>query len=472
VNFAEFTGDVRGFPNTKPYRCLLEEVGLQPKLDLFRYAVKVGPDARDRAKRYVEGITGAEANERGKFPFVVMHYQGISSRMHKDLPEPTVRDVAAAVKMRGRTLAILDIERYSTIVDQATVFSPLNGNPVWLRPGMADPETMAGIMELAELFIGIDSGPLHMAGGLDVQAVGIWTHHHPIRFFDIADNVVHLVPTGHRRLAGGHLAADTFHELYRHEVYGCLKGALIDEVHKALVGDREQTKPRSDALPGLTATSYNQLYYTQHVNAGLDYLGHGEWQREYASWLADVFGWRGTRVLDVGCACGSIMRGLGHVGVIVEGVDVSEYMVDRGRRKWPDQAKLMHVADAVNLHLFEPGSWAGIHCAQVAEHWKPELVPFILAELARICTPGSIMFLCLDTTELFERNKRNMDDEDKTHVCVRPRAFWSAAIVDTTWADVTDEFRPQLENHAASFLRRYDWEFFVFRHTGGSGEGR
>jgi len=103
-----------------------------------------------------------------------------------------------------------------------------------LRPGMADPETMAGIMELAELFIGIDSGPLHMAGGLDVQAVGIWTHHHPIRFFDIADNVVHLVPTGHRRLAGGHLAADTFHELYRHEVYGCLKGALIDEVHKAL----------------------------------------------------------------------------------------------------------------------------------------------------------------------------------------------------------------------------------------------
>jgi hypothetical protein len=82
------------------------------------------------------------------------------------------------------------------------------------------------------------------------------------------------------------------------------------------------------------------------------------------------------------------------------------------------------------------------------------------------------MFLCLDTTELFERNKRKMDDEDKTHVCVRPRSFWSAAIVDTTWADVTDECRPQLENHAGSFLKRYDWEFFVFRKTGGSsGEG-
>ena len=33
------------------------------------------------------------------------------------------------------------------------------------------------------------------------------------------------------------------------------------------------------------------------------------------------------------------------------------------------------MCDAVNLHLFGDGSWDAVHTAQVAEHWRPELVP-------------------------------------------------------------------------------------------------
>ena len=397
VAFPEFTGDVSGFPNTKCYRCLTEELGIAPEKDLFTYSIVVGADARARAGRYLGGISSRTPDERGRFPVVVIHYQGCSSRMNKDLPNESVQELCSAALLRGRSVVILDFERLSPLVDQSRVFAPLNGNTVWSRPGIADPETMAAMIDQCELFMGIDSGPLHVAGALTVPAIGVWTHHHPVRYFDLAPNVLHLVPSGSKRLAGGPNAEKFFQENYRHKTYGCLRSAMIEEMHLCLKGDMEPTKPRSSALPGLTATGYDEQYYVEHVNAGLDYLGHGDWQRQYATWLADVFRWRSMSVLDVGCACGSIMRGLGHAGIVVQGVDVSEFMVNRGRRKWPDQAALMHVGDAINLHWWPDAEWDGLHSAQVAEHWRPELVPFILRELGRVTKPGGLFFCTLDT---------------------------------------------------------------------------
>src|SRR5262249_35606636 len=104
-----------------------------------------------------------------------------------------------------------------------------------------------------------------------------------------------------------------------------------------------------------------------------DYLGFGDWQRQYGRWLVESLGWKGQRVLDVGCACGSVLRGLGEAGAVVQGVDVSEHMVGLGRQTWPDMAPLLHVCDAVNLHLFGEACWDGLHSGQVAEHFKPEL---------------------------------------------------------------------------------------------------
>lgn len=463
LDFGDYAGDVPDFPNTKPLRVLLDALFLTPRIDLFRYCLLVRAEARQRAATYLRGICGVDPGPAGRFPVVMIHYQGCSSRMHKDLPHEVVQSLCSAARMRGRSVVILDLERLSPVVDQSTIFSPLNGHPLWQDLGIADPETMGALIDQAELFIGIDSGPLHIAGALDTPSIGVWTHHHPIRFFDIAPNVLHLVPSGHRRFAGGSRSVEAFERLYAHKVYGNVQGAILEEMDRMLEGTHDTPKPSSHALPGLNATSYGEQYYTEHVLAGLDYLGHGDWQREYAAWLADVFNWRGRRVLDVGCACGSVMRGLGHVGVVVQGVDVSEFMIDRGRRKWPDQARLMHVGDAVNLHMFADAEWDGLHSAQVAEHWHPELVPFILAELARVTKPGGLFFCTLDTVELFARNNRDMADEDKTHVCVRELEWWHSLLVGAGWDVVTAEYRDLLAEHAGSFLKRYDWDFFVAR---------
>src|SRR5262249_7138638 len=143
-------------------------------------------------------------------------------------------------------------------------------------------------------------------------------------------------------------------------------------------------------LKELRSTHYGEAYYREHRLAGLDYLGFGDWQRGYGRWLVEALRWKGRRVLDVGCACGSILRGLGEAGAVVQGVDVNEYMVRLGREKWPDMAPLLFVCDCVHLHPFADGSWEGVHTAQVAEHWKPDLVPQILRELARVVKPGGL----------------------------------------------------------------------------------
>src|SRR5262249_6104373 len=91
-----------------------------------------------------------------------------------------------------------------------------------------------------------------------------------------------------------------------------------------------------------------------------------------------------------------ILRGLGEAGAVVQGVDVNEAMIRRGREQWPDMAGLLFVCDAVNLHLFADAPWGAVHTAPVAEHWKPGLVPHILRELGRVVVPGGLLFCCLD----------------------------------------------------------------------------
>ena len=469
LDFPDFAGDVLGFPSTKPYRCLTEVLRIRPEQELFTYSLKISDCAKKRAARYLAQITGNADETPRKFPVMILHYQGTSSRMQKDLSHETATAICSAARLRGRAVVVFDLERIAPIVDQSTVHSPLNGHPLWAELGHADPETMAALIDLAELFVGIDSGPLHLAAATSTPALGVWTHHHPTRFFDFSSNVLHLVPIGHKRLAPGPRAIETFERRYRHHVYGDVTCAVIEEMNKALQGCCDPPAPRSDALPGLHATSYGEQYYREHVLGGLDYLGHGDWQREYATWLADVFAWRGCRVCDVGCACGSILRGMGHVGIIVEGFDLSEFMVSRGRQKWPDQAALMEVMHAAELHLYDDGEWHGLHCAQVAEHSAPELVPHILRELARVTKPGGVFFCTLDTQELLARNNRDMEHEDPTHVCIRPLAWWHEQLQATGWHIANHEFSEALGGHAGSFLKRYDWDWFVARRRPNGG---
>jgi ADP-heptose:LPS heptosyltransferase/SAM-dependent methyltransferase len=450
------------WPSTKASRCLQEVFGLQPVTELCRYTIRCGDEARARARRYLAGLCRAQP-QGGRFPVVLLHYQGNTSGASKDLDHGLAREVCETAARAGFVPVVLDWDRRSPLPDGVSIHCPGTDHELWRGTGTGDAEMLAALIEAATLMVGVDSGPLHVAGATTTPTVGVWTAHHPLHFYDLADNVTHLVPGDHARLAAGAEALRYFETHYRHRTYRSLRVELPALVESLLTGADVELLANKRYLKQLRATAYDERYYREHREAGLDYLGFGEWQQRYGRWMVETLGWKGKRILDVGCACGSILRGLGQAGAVVQGVDVNEHMVRLGREQWPDMAALLFVCDAVNLHLYGDGSWEGIHTAQVAEHWKPELVPFILRELHRVGAPGGLLFCSLDTEELFARQGRRIEDEDPTHLCIRPLAWWHERLAEAGWRVESAMHEQQLRRHPEDFLKRYDWDWFIAR---------
>ena len=318
----------------------------------------------------------------------------------------------------------------------------------------------------ADLVIGNDSGPAHVGATLGKPTL-VLLGPSPRTFFSHAPNVTCLsvdttrVPCvgctwDHRGGAGYRAACDT----------QCLALSTLSpfEVHtKALTlmgGDAPAVEtPQFGLVVGLRSTSYGPAYYEEHKAAGLDYLGHGDWQRDYAKWLLKDLS---PPILDLGCACGSIVKGFVSMGGDAVGVDCSEDMIGRGRREWPDMAGRLFVGDGANLHHWGDGHFGAVHCAQVAEHWRPASVSAIAAEVARVLRPGGLLFLCLDTQELYDRQHRDPATEDPTHLCIKPISWWEGTFREAGLTrDTTLE--SSMGGDPGAFCRRYDWDWMVFR---------
>ncbi len=457
----------RTWPSTKTSRCLQEVFHLVPNPNLCRYEIKPRNEVRLDAMRYLQSICG-QPEKSGRYRAVLIHYEGNTSTDRKNLSHEVAQKVCETVLAAGYVPIIFDWDHRSPLPDGRRIHCPDRDNSLWKGRQTGDAATIAALISLASLMIGIDSGPLHVAGATQTPTIGVWTRHHPIHYFDLADNVLHLVPSDHEQLAAGPEAVKYFAENYRSLVYQSLErdlpATIESHLPKRSVPAALVSEPASPMTqPVLRATGYTAAYYEEHCRAGLDYLGFGDWQRQYGRWLSDVLGWGGQQVLDVGCACGSIARGFKEAGVLIHGVDLCEPMIQKGRDKWPDMAASLSVCDAVNLHLFTDATWHGLHSAQAAEHWKPELVPFILRELARVTRPGGFFFCALDTVELFARQNRSMETEDPTHICIKTLPWWHERLSEAGWQVCTADYAEKLRSHPQSFLSRYDWDWFVAR---------
>lgn len=464
LDWHECRTDEPGTPNTKPVRCLREVFRLSPKPELCRYSINAGPAAREAARTYLSAVCPQGPDGDGRFPVVLVHYQGNTSADRKNLSHELIREVCDVILQQKRVPVILDWDRRSPLPDGARIHCPDVDHPLWRGLGTGDAETLAALIEASSLLIGVDSGPLHVAGATSTPTLAVWTHHHPIHYFDFADNTLHLVPDGHQAHAAGPNALRCFEQAYRHQTYRQLSD-LPAHVESALTGEKVELITNRRFLSQLTATVYGELYYEEHKRGGLDYLHFGEWQKTYGRWLVESLGLQGKRVLDVGCACGAIVRGLGDAGAIVQGVDVNEHMIHLGRQQWPEMSRLLFTCDAVNLHPFANGSFDAVHTSQVAEHWKPALVPHILDELRRVTKPGGLLFCALDTEELFARQGRRLDTDDPTHVCIRPLAWWHERLREHGWEAGGGELREKLLSHAESYLKLYDWDWFLARRV-------
>ena len=87
------------------------------------------------------------------------------------------------------------------------VHNPHADEELWGGTGTGDAEALAALIEHSALLVGVDSGPLHVAGATTTPTVGVWLRHHPLHYFGLADNVLHLVPDRHETHVRGDRAA-------------------------------------------------------------------------------------------------------------------------------------------------------------------------------------------------------------------------------------------------------------------------
>jgi 2-polyprenyl-3-methyl-5-hydroxy-6-metoxy-1,4-benzoquinol methylase len=451
-------------PNTKVTNCLQEVFNLPYLPELGRYEIHVPNEAKAKATAYLRSIGCQEKD--GKFNAAVFHFQGNTSPEKKNLSHHQAKALVLMARECGRVPVILDWDFRCRLPNGTTIFCPDVTNDLWGAFGSGDAAAIAALISASDLFVGIDSGPGHIASATDTPALICWRGHHPMQFHDPAPNTTHLVRSEQLSPCDDPKVAEWFESHYNfikyHQNHDLVYEAAKWMNDKMGGGDFQQM-PNKMFLSQLSATEYGELYYQEHKDAGLDYLEFGDWHQQYGRWFVESLGLQGKRVLDVGCACGAILRGLGQAGAIVQGIEINEYMIALGREKWPDMSPLLFVCDASNLRIFRDEQWDVIHTAQVAEHWKPELVPPILMEMARVTTKGGLLFCCLDTEELFARQGRVMEREDPTHVCIRPMAWWKDRLAETGWQDCSAEFAGPLRNHGDSFLNRYDWDWFIAR---------
>lgn len=227
----------------------------------------------------------------------------------------------------------------------------------------------------------------------------------------------------------------------------------------------------------LKSKAYDQKFYEEHASWGIDFAYYGEWQVKYGKWLVDALQLQSKWILDVGCACGANTLGIAVAGTQMVGIDVSEFMITKGREIFPLLRSRLYIGDAVNMHLFPDEYFDCVHMQQVAEHWKPNLVLPTLEELHRVTRPGGILVSFHATLEEYVRRGRIKDftdqweHEDPTHLSLRRQAYWRSMFAAAGW-ELAEDLDARLREHPQSMIASEGWDYLVARRGENAGNLR
>lgn len=203
---------------SKAVRCVADDFGLPVDPGCCRYSIEPTARAIGQARDWLARHCGFPPCPDGRFPALLLHYEGNTTCERKNLTHETARLVCDWATRAGLVPVILDWDRRSPLIDDRTVFCPRPGpGDIWGEFGSGDAGVLAALIAASAVFVGVDSGPLHVAAATNTPALGVWTGHNPLQFFDPADNVLHLLPKNwpdvpglHQQPAGATAMVNTF----------------------------------------------------------------------------------------------------------------------------------------------------------------------------------------------------------------------------------------------------------------------
>ena len=219
-------------PNTKITKCLAEVFKIDYDWSLGGYKILPSATNRDRAIEYFNRIGVREVS--GRFPVVLVHYQGNTSPWKKNLSDQQAKLICDFLLLRGLTPVILDWDNRSPLIDQKTVFSPSVRDRLWGEIGTGCASTIAELVRLSVAYVGIDSGPGKAASATDTPTWICWTGHHPFQFHDPSYNTKHILSNEPIPPSEVPQIKNLFEKNYQHSYYGS-ESKLVDTLIRSFM---------------------------------------------------------------------------------------------------------------------------------------------------------------------------------------------------------------------------------------------
>lgn len=246
--------------------------------------------------------------------------------------------------------------------------------------------------------------------------------------------------------------------------------------------NKKKSKPAENTENGLPASFKTQRSLTQQVSYN-DYFEYckkerhyepyalGDWKKCYAEMMNITFEIENKKILDVGCAGGTIAFAFSEYGADVSGCDINAAVIENCPfEKIKSRLQVIETTDLDKI--FPDNTFDFIHSHQVFEHFpSKEYSTEVIKKIYRILKAGGICYIVLVTGEHFTQEDlieihRRGEDVDVTHINIWPMKWWRDLFNSFGFIDITDIFSPIIDCYQSktgiSFFKKYGWHQFCY----------
>lgn len=129
--------------------------------------------------------------------------------------------------------------------------------------------------------------------------------------------------------------------------------------------------------------------------------------------------WRPDNVLVVGCAKGFLVSALQRLGIICEGIDISEFAIKESKH----YTEKCHVGNICDMKEYKDKQFEVVICLETLEHIPQEHLSKAIDEVCRVAR----LYAVISTPEGEDDEKYDRSDvvnDDSTHFSVHTPDYW------------------------------------------------